>query len=248
MERKIIHIKSCESTNKEVFKEKLLLNSQIDFCIFSDEQTKGRGMGSNVWFSSPGKNLTCSIVKYPSFLSPLKQFYISMVIGLGLYDFFQNIGLKSSIKWPNDIWIENKKIAGVLIESQIEKSKIKIIVAGIGLNINQENFPITAKNPVSLFNLGIDNLKPEQVMISLTDCYDKWYQILETGKFQYVKDTYLSRLLGTDKYLKYRDKEGLFSGKIIDILDSGQILMEIENSKKIKQFEIKEIELIFDDF
>ena len=118
--------------------------------VYTNYQSAGRGYSGNRWESEDGKNLLISIVLFPSFIKPEDQFYISMAVSLGICDFLKRYIPDCSIKWPNDIYVNNDKIAGILIESSITGNKIEYTIAGIGLNINQEKFISDAPNPVSL--------------------------------------------------------------------------------------------------
>ncbi|MBQ7773428.1 MAG: biotin--[Bacteroidales bacterium] len=116
----------------------------------ADFQTAGRGQRGNRWESRKGENLTFSILFKPEFLPPHKQFLISQVCAVGIYRYLAGKGMPASIKWPNDIYIGNKKICGILIENSISGDKLSVSIAGIGLNLNQTQFASDAPNPTSL--------------------------------------------------------------------------------------------------
>ncbi len=147
---KLFLFESLPSTNS--YAAFLLKNEVIpEGAIVSAEyQTTGRGQGSNIWESENGKNLLISIILYPSIIYPASQFLISMALSLGICDFLKRFIPDCSIKWPNDIYVNDDKIAGILIENSIMGDKIESTIAGIGLNINQEKFLSDAPNPVSL--------------------------------------------------------------------------------------------------
>ncbi|MEA3449079.1 MAG: biotin--[acetyl-CoA-carboxylase] ligase [Bacteroidota bacterium] len=238
----IIVKKTCDSTNKEVFRHREWLDKKEQFALVCHEQNEGKGYGKNSWYAEPGKNLTCSLVYFPVFLDAYRQFYFSMIIALSIDDILRKYRLKSAVKWPNDILVENKKIAGVLIESEIQNEKIKTMVIGVGLNVNQDNFPDETGNAVSLKMMGIKS-SPEKVLKKIIATMDIWYQKLKNNEFEIIKKTYLDRLIGYQTWKMYKSNRNIFKGKIIDISEDGKAIMQSKRGK-IHQFDIKEVELL----
>lgn len=128
--------------------------------VVTDDQTAGRGQRGNFWEAEPGKNLTFSLFLVPEGISPAKQFVISECVALGvaetLRDYLSGIVSPESIKvkWPNDIYVDDNKIGGILIEHTLGMGRIQHTVAGIGLNVNQTIFRSPAPNPVSMAQLA----------------------------------------------------------------------------------------------
>ena len=122
------------------------------FTITADQQENGRGRQQKTWESECGKNLLMSVLLYPPY-SPQKQFYVCRYVSLALVDFLQeHAHIKNVyIKYPNDIYIGNQKVAGILIEHFLQGDKINYSIAGIGLNVNQAVFPEHLPNPTSIF-------------------------------------------------------------------------------------------------
>ena len=120
--------------------------------VLAKEQTSGRGQVNNTWESSYGDNLLMSIVLYPEFLHAGNQFLLSKFVSLAIVDFLSYYLENVTIKWPNDIYVGNKKIAGVLIENSLRGAFISSSVVGIGLNVNQTEFSSSIPNPTSLKN------------------------------------------------------------------------------------------------
>ena len=143
----IERIDQLESTNN--YAASLLLTKRLPdgSIIVTNSQIGGRGQGSNKWESEPDRNLTFSIILYPDFVEITKQFEISKAISLGVADFLQSHVNDVSIKWPNDIYIRKAKVAGILLEYSIRRSRISSCIVGIGLNINQIKFLSDAPNP-----------------------------------------------------------------------------------------------------
>ena len=150
---KLIFLKNLPSTNTyaaSLVKEKEVSEGTI---IYTNYQSAGRGQGWNKWESEENKNLLISIILFPSMIKPAEQFLLSMAVSLGICDFLDLYTTTISIKWPNDIYVNNDKIAGILIENSIMGDLIEHTIAGIGININQSKFLSDAPNPVSLTNL-----------------------------------------------------------------------------------------------
>ena len=115
--------------------------------ILTEDQTRGRGQMGNKWLTEKGKNLTFSIVLYPSFLRPNQHFYLTQFVSIAIQEVIQELlpdkGIK--IKWPNDLYVENRKLAGILIENILSGHRIQSSILGIGLNVNQVQFPTNFK-------------------------------------------------------------------------------------------------------
>ncbi len=123
--------------------------------VMAVEQTSGRGQRGNSWEADPGKNLTLSMLLRPEGIDASRQFDISRAVALGTALMLQDLlpGMEVLIKWPNDIYVGDRKIAGILIENTLTGRLIDRSIAGIGININQEQFRSDAPNPVSVFQL-----------------------------------------------------------------------------------------------
>jgi BirA family biotin operon repressor/biotin-[acetyl-CoA-carboxylase] ligase len=241
---KIIHVDVCESSNQEALKFTELLKSHTEFAISVKKQLAGRGMGTNSWHATVGKNITVSFVKYPRFLVPDKQFYLSMISSLAVQDILAEIGVKSRVKWPNDILVGDNKICGILIENQISDDLIENTRIGIGLNVNENKFPFEIPNPISLLQLGID-VSPDDLVYELAEAMDKWYYRLKEEQFSQIKKQYLAQLLGYKKYRKYQDDSGQFEAKIIDVNELGYLILQ-DKSHNIREYEMKAVKMIFD--
>ncbi len=141
----------AESTNKSI-------RERIDSCdnmsvIAAEEQTAGRGQGSHTWYSTRGLNLTFSILYKPVDLTTDDMLLLTCATTLGIRDYLLGKGVEAGIKWPNDIWVNGKKICGILIENILDGKKISRSIIGIGFNLNETDWPDYLPNPVSLRQL-----------------------------------------------------------------------------------------------
>jgi len=239
----LIFFKSLPSTNSRaalMIKQENLPEGSV---IYTNYQSAGRGYSDNSWESEDGKNLLISIVLLPSFIKASDQFYISMTISLGICDFLLRYIPSCSIKWPNDIYIDNDKIAGILIESAIISGQIEYSIAGIGMNINQEKFKSSAPNPVSLKQASGLSYDLKTCLKQLCIDIDKRYKQLLGGEAESIKNEYLSKLYRLKEWAEFKDGNGTFTGRILSIGEYGSLKIELRN-REIREYAFKEIEFI----
>ncbi len=167
---RILWFNDTDSTNSELRRHISDLDNLS--VIAARSQSAGRGQGSHGWFSSPGDNLTFSILYNHSCLSASEAILVTCVTTLGIRDYLLDRGVRTRIKWPNDIWAGDRKICGILIENILEGSSIRQSIVGIGLNLNGTDWPAELPNPVSLKELTGKNyiLEPELDVLTDTIC------------------------------------------------------------------------------
>ena len=144
----IIWLDSIDSTNDEARRRILALDNLS--VLSALEQTGGRGQRENKWHSAPNQNLTFSIILKNPPIKSADQFCISEITAVTLVRFLSDYGIEADIKWPNDIYVSGKKICGILIENSLKGQTIDWTIIGIGLNVNQFNFPVNLPNPTSM--------------------------------------------------------------------------------------------------
>jgi BirA family biotin operon repressor/biotin-[acetyl-CoA-carboxylase] ligase len=211
--------------------------------VHTGYQTTGRGQGENRWESEPGKNLLFSIILYPGSLKAERQFSISKIISLGIRDFLCTIVGDVSIKWPNDIYVRNDKIAGMLIENAIIRDEIEHTIAGIGININQVRFTEGAPNPTSLKILTGKDHDTSGCLNEVLKAIDLRYKQLPFEKKLKISDDYVSSLYRYDQWTEFRDARGIFEGRIIAVADSGRIQIE-DRKSRIYEYEHREVDFL----
>lgn len=143
-----ILLKETASTNTYLARMAMMLPSGT--VIYTNNQVEGRGQRGNSWEAEPGKNLTFSMLLKDSGIEPSRQFFISEAVALAIADVLSEHTPHISIKWPNDIYYQDKKICGILIEHSLSGNRIAHSILGAGININQTEFVSDAPNPVSL--------------------------------------------------------------------------------------------------
>ncbi len=211
--------------------------------VLAQYQSKGRGQQGNYWESEAGKNLLFSVILYPDMVEAEFQFYVSMLVSLALVDVLDGETDDVHIKWPNDIYVGQQKIAGILIENFIKGSKLECAIVGIGLNLNQEVFRSNAPNPVSLKQLTHKNYDAVQVLQQFLDNLDSLLPLLPAGRFDAIKQSYLQRLLGHNRWRKYRAGGAAFEARIMNIGDYGKLRLE-KRSGETLEFMFKEVEFV----
>lgn len=242
-DKKIVFLTELESTNN--YANQLILSNAAEegTVVLAQYQITGKGQRGNSWESEKGKNLLASIVVYPNFLFVGKQFLLSKVVGLALAEFLKNRIDGVSIKWPNDIYVGDKKIAGILIENSVKGNFLDSSVLGIGLNLNQELFLSDAPNPVSLKQLTGKDYGIEEVLQDIRRGIFDWYEKLKSGNYSEIDLAYFNLLFRKKKWSGFK-KEGVeFEAKIIGIGEFGQL--QLENRKGDKsEYMFKEIEFV----
>ncbi len=213
--------------------------------FLAEYQTSGKGQQYNSWESEKGKNLTFSLVLSPSFVEIIDQFVISKVVTLGMTDFLIRSGFDGvSIKWPNDLYVGNRKIAGILIENAIMGSVIASSVIGVGLNVNQEKFLSSAPNPVSMKMLTGKDYNLNETLSGLMKGIENWYAILDAGKVEIINAAYEQRMYRRNLWSQYRKENGdSFEGKIQGVNEIGQLLIE-DRQSHLSAFHFKEVAFI----
>ncbi|NLF43499.1 MAG: biotin--[acetyl-CoA-carboxylase] ligase [Bacteroidales bacterium] len=236
-----------DSTNTEL--SDLLKKDQIEegFCIAAKSQTKGKGQGKNSWESEAGKNLCFSFLLRPDFLPPENQFFLNQVVALATRDFCSSIAQNPhiNIKWPNDIYVDNKKLGGILIENRILGNTFESCIVGIGININQKIFTSDAPNPISIFHLTQKEARLKPLLIQYGKIFFLWYDLLKKREFSAIESAYKKNLLGINQQRKFRAGNENFSATIIGTDPFGRLILKDE-SQNLRLFGFKEVTFLFD--
>ncbi len=213
--------------------------------IMARYQTIGRGQRGSAWESEPGKNLLVSYILYPSFILPARFFVLNQAISLGVYDCIRAFTSKQvAIKWPNDILVEDKKIAGLLLENAIRENRFVSCIAGIGINLNQQKFNQHNPPATSIINLESASVAPESVLEQLNKSIDKWYMLLKAGSFKKIQTEYQKVLYRKNIVSKFERGKIRFDGTIKGVNEMGQLIIADANDHELL-FNYKEVRYIF---
>ncbi len=240
--KKMHYLPSCQSTNDEA--ADLLRQGQAleGTVVITDHQTAGRGQRGNRWLSKPGENFTLSLILCPRFLAANEQFRLNIAVSLGVFDFLAHYFDSSlTIKWPNDIYVKNQKLGGMLIENTLQGNRVESSIIGIGLNINQLDFEEGRATSLRLATgkeYALDELLPD-----LLSAIEKNYLLLRNRKYDFLKTRYLQHIFRyQERHLFQRGGEEV-EGIIIGVAETGHLAVQINN--KLEYFDFKEISYVF---
>ena len=212
-------------------------------------QTAGRGQKGNSWESEKSKNLLFSILLHPVYVQPSKQFCISEAIALAVVKSLKEIVADElvakdfSVKWPNDIYWKNKKIAGILIENELFGSTIRDCIVGVGININQQNFISDAPNPVSLYNILGVNTNVEELLDTIIKQFVANISMIENGQTALLHNEYMDSLFRRKGIYPYRDADSEFMATIKDVREDGRLILTDSDDKE-RIYEFKEVAIV----
>ena len=242
-----MYIKATHSTNT-LLKELLAKGEwpKGERFLYTAFQTAGRGQAGNGWESEEGKNLLCSIL-----LPPRKNlFEMNVLVSVVVHRF---LGDEYTIKWPNDIYWQDKKVAGILIENAIIGNEVKYSIAGIGLNVNQTEWKSDAPNPVSLKQITRINYDLEELMYYLMDEFDEDMKMTTDELWAYYRDhlyrregfwPFVEREVSTAPTMNAdRKTEGVFLAKIENVRTNGEIELRDQNGN-LRIYHFKQVRYV----
>jgi BirA family biotin operon repressor/biotin-[acetyl-CoA-carboxylase] ligase len=247
----IIHLEHTHSTNTYMRHLVETYTKPAEGTIVrADYQSAGRGQKGNSWESAAGANLLFTILLKPHQIAGAEQFIISQAVAVGVAEGL-NACLTAEeraegtfmVKWPNDIYYGNRKIAGILIENDLAGQTIFNSYVGIGLNVNQVTFESDAPNPVSLTQITGRFYELDEVLAKVLDgIFNRYVSILE-GNGEAVRTAYRSMFYRNDGFHRYRDAEGDFEARVVDIEPSGYLHLEDRDGRQ-RSYWFKEVEFV----
>ena len=233
---KMIELESVNSTNN--YAMHLLEEQEVEegMVIMTRYQSKGRGQDKNRWISEKGNNLLLSIILYPVFVPASEQFILNKVLSLAILDFIRHLTHLESIliKWPNDIYLGHKKVAGILVQNSIQGNRIEHTIAGIGININQEEFPAFEPEATSLKK---ETGRTFQIKTCANLLFKKLtlrYHQLKSGARETIHWDYLHSLYRFNSWHPYQVGNREFSARIIGVNEFGKLVLEEKNGSSLE--------------
>ena len=211
--------------------------------ITASFQESGRGQAGNSWESEPGNNLLMSVILYPVMVKPGEQFVVLQMISLAVHDLVSKHVTGVTIKWPNDIYAGDDKIAGILIENSIMGETLESSIAGIGLNVNQTIFRSRAANPVSLAMITGRTYDLGLLTEELVSMLDRRYEMIIKGEKSILAGDYHAALYRSGEWHRYADKGGPFEGMIESVRPDGMLVVRKKNGAT-GEYAFKEIDYI----
>ena len=238
--QKLIYVPDCHSTNSLLSE----LNNKSELpegtVLVTDNQTAGRGQRGNQWESIAGENITFSVLLKPKFLNTIDQFQLSIAVSLGVARGLETVLVNQvMLKWPNDIFVEDRKIGGILIENQPQGNSLSQSIVGIGINVNQKIFssPIAS----SLSNLTGLSVDLNEILSSVMKAIEVKYLELRAGAFSLLKTEYLKQLYKFAQRRPFEANGHIFSGSIVDVDEQGRLCIETDGA--VKRFSFKEVRM-----
>lgn len=229
----IFNLDEVDSTNNfaaKLISDQLCQNGAV---IMSDYQTLGKGQRGNHWISNKRENIMMSVVYQPDNMSVSEQITLTWGTSLAVVELLTEFGISAQVKWPNDIYVNRKKIAGVLIENQLMGKRVSFSIIGIGLNVNQLEFGLTNATSIALEKNKIQIIEEVRntLLAKMNDLLFK--------DFIFLKQKYESLLFLKDHESEFEDEQGVFKGKIKGVTDEGLLIILKEN--RLKNYGIKQL-------
>jgi len=241
----IIKVSATASTNSFA-REWCQSNQNLSpTCFQAFDQVSGRGQRGAKWVSNAGENLTFSVIYPNPQVSLQSQFVLSAGVGLALLDALRELKFNSlTLKWPNDIMAANFKIGGILIENILNTGKIENSIIGVGLNVNQIDFPDLPK-AASLKSISKRDFDLESILKTILEHMGKFLNGLNKTQDSEIFSRYEKELFRLNKASTFELPDGNFlTGIIKGITSSGLLRVQLEDDI-IKTFDLKELKLLF---
>lgn len=213
--------------------------------FFAREQWAGKGQRGKSWSSSPGENIVISVVLEPVFLPITQQFRLSSVIALSCHDLIsRHTGIeKPTIKWPNDLYWRDRKAGGILIENSFRGDRWLFAIAGIGININQLQFPDSLQNPISLSGITGRRFDAVELAKDLGQCIEVRFEQLraespDTSASSLLEE-YNARLYKRNKIVILKKGREVFETLIVGVSATGELLTRDTAERQFKFGEVE---------
>jgi len=238
----MIELDSVTSTNDFLRGYRPMQPKRITLAT-AEFQTAGRGAGTNHWESKPGENLIFSLLTHPAHIPASQMFLLSEVIALSVRQALDDFTPGFTIKWPNDIYYQDRKVCGMLIENELQGKQVKDCVIGVGVNINQTQFDSDAPNPVSLTQILGHEVERRFVLEKIVEYFTRYYEWTEQHRDEELHQMYLSHLYRKGELHKFSDGMGEFRATIVDVEPTGHLILIDETDRK-RRYAFKEINYI----
>lgn len=237
---KIYHFDTVSSTN-DLAREEQFVHGDL---LWAERQTAGRGQRGHTWLSEEEVNLTFSLVVEPRFLPAKEQFLLSAATAVALCDCLTRYGIEARIKWTNDIYVEDRKLVGILIEHFYAGANLRKTLIGIGINVNQTEFDPSLPNPTSMLLEGEKRYDREEVLRTFYDCFMARYAQVEQGDGEAVLGEYHRLIYRLGREHRFRLPEGEELTATIEGIESDGALRLRHEDGKSHSYHFKEIEFV----
>lgn len=208
--------------------------------IVASHQSAGRGQRGNSWHSEVGENLTFTLVIEPRHIPVNEQFKVSMITSLAVVGALADFGIEAQIKWPNDIYVGEQKICGILIEHSFSSYLLDRSMLGVGINVGQTHFDESLTNPTSMALQGVVGVGTDVVLEHFCSAFSKFYG-LETSA---LAQLYMNVLYRRDGIFPYRDAKGNFMASITSIDPLSGVLTLKDSFGVLRPYYFKEVSFV----
>ncbi|MEN8138207.1 MAG: biotin--[acetyl-CoA-carboxylase] ligase [Bacteroidota bacterium] len=229
--RKIFKYDAVDSTNDLLLKWAENESISSGSIIWANNQYKGRGQFGRVWESKPGDNLTFSMLIRHDSLQVMEQFMLSKAISVAILKSLLIISPNFHIKWPNDIYLNGKKVAGILIENSIKGRYIGYSVVGVGVNVNQRKFSDHIVNASSIYNESGVELELHNLLNQIADHIEFFVNYVYRQRYEKITDVYLKYLYKLNEISVFEKDGKIFNGIIRGVDEFGRVNIELEDDE-----------------
>lgn len=234
----LIQLSTVDSTNNYAANLLKTTNVVNGTTILTKRQDFGRGQRGSSWQSTSELNLLASVIVFPNLKSNY-VFYLNIAVSLAVEKTLTDLGIQSKVKWPNDIYVGHKKIAGILIENQLQGKRVQRSVIGLGLNVNQLKFPMDINGTSIALETG-NTFEVLEVYEQFFGYLDFYIDHLMNSNFDLLLKRYYSLLYQYNELCSYEDENGFFDGRIQGIDADGKLLVRTLLGEK-RAYDLKEI-------
>lgn len=242
---KIVVIPEVDSTNSWLARNAASIAETT--LVAAHEQTAGRGQRGNTWEAEPGANLTFSVLWRPTDFAPARQFAISEAFALAIADTLADLyGIEARVKWPNDIYVGDRKLCGILIEHAVIGRRIERTIAGAGININQTVFRSPAPNPVSVAQITGREHSLSEALEAVAAAIDRRFAVLEAeGPGERLHTEFMSRMWRADGHPHpFREPDGEPFSAVIEGVESDGMLRLRDTAGRLRRYAFKQVEFL----
>ncbi len=239
---RMVELEETNSTNDYLRSRRADLTERITLAV-AEFQTSGRG-ATGRWMSARGENLLFSLLVHPAMVEASEVFILSQTICLSICQALNGFAQGFRIKWPNDIYWEDSKVVGILIENELAGKHVSDCIIGVGVNVNQREFDADLPNPTSLsLILAREQVDRSLVLSSIVDAFDRLYAQVEARNLTEIRKEYLRHLYRRDEEHTYEDSEGRFTATLQTVEPSGHLVL-LDTQNNARRYAFKEVQFI----
>lgn len=237
---RVIRLDTVDSTNTYLH---AYLGDEDVVVVTARHQTAGRGQGGNRWEDAEGQNLLFSIQIRPVEVAIDHQFVLAMAEALALKRALDAYADGMELKWPNDIYHRDRKLSGTLIETAVSGGRLKRMILGTGINVNQRRFTSDAPNPVSLSQITGSDESIDRLLERILQAFDDYYRRVLEGDYAGISHEYHEALYRRKGFYRYRDKDGEFDAELVGVAYDGRLSLRDSEGRQ-RSYAFKEVEFI----